>query len=59
MCIYRIIRVVKPRRMRRVGNIERMGESRGAYGVSMAKPKVKTRLGNSRHRCEDNIQMRL
>jgi hypothetical protein len=42
-----------------VGNIERMGESRGAYGVSVGKPNGKTRLGKSRHRCEDNIQMGL
>jgi hypothetical protein len=55
----RIIRVIKPRRMRWVGNMEHMGERRGAYGVSVGKPKGKTRLGKSRHSCEDNIQMGL
>jgi len=58
-CIYEVIRVIKPRRVRWVGNVERMGESRGAYGVSVGKRKGKTRLEKSRHRCEDNIQMRL
>ena len=39
--------------------MERVGESRSAYGVSVRKPKGRTRLGKSRHRCEDNIQMEL
>ena len=39
------------------GHVERMGESRGVYGVLVEKPKGKRPLGRPRHRWEDNIKI--
>ena len=51
-----IVRVIKSRKMRRVGNAARMGERRGVYRVSVGKPEGKRPLGIPTHRWEDNIK---
>jgi len=45
--------------MRWVGNIARMGERRGVYGVLVGKPEGKRPLGRPRRIWEDNIKMDL
>jgi len=52
-----IIRVIKSRRMRWAGHIERMGERRGLYRVLVGRPKERRPLGRPRRRWEDNIKM--
>jgi hypothetical protein len=52
-----IVRVVKSRRMRWAGHVERMGEERGVHRVLVGKPKAKRPLGRPRRRWEDNIKM--
>ena len=54
-----IVRVIKSRRMRWVGNVAGMGEGRGVYMVLVGKPEGKRPLGRPRHRWEDNIKMGL
>jgi hypothetical protein len=54
-----IVRVVKPRRMKLVGHVARMGERRGVYSVLVGKPEGKRPLGKPMHRWEDNIKMDL
>ena len=51
--------VIKLRRMGWVGHVVRMGDRRGAYRVSVAKPEGKRPLGRARHRWEDNIKVDL
>ena len=53
----RIVRVIKSRRMRWVGNVARVEESRGVYSVLVGKPEGKRPLGKPRRRWEDNIKM--
>ena len=50
-----IVRVIKSRRMRLAGHVERMGERRGVYRILVGKPEGKRPLGRSRLRWEDNI----
>ena len=45
--------------MRWAGNVARMGERRGVYGVLVGKPERKRSLGIPRRRWEDNIRMDL
>jgi hypothetical protein len=54
-----IVRVIKARRMRWVGNVVRMGEVRGAYNILVGRPEGRRPLGRPRHRREDNIKMDL
>jgi len=58
-CSPNIVRVVKWRRMRWAGHVERMGERRGVYRVLVGKPEGKRSLGRPRRRWEDNIKMDL
>jgi len=53
-CSPNIIWVIKLRRMKWVGHVVRMGESRGAYRVLVGKRKGKRPLGRLRCRWEDN-----
>ena len=46
-------------RMRWVGHVARMGETRGVYRVLVGKPEGKRPLGRPRCRWEDNIKMDL
>jgi hypothetical protein len=54
-----IIRMIKSRRMKWVGNVARMGRS--AFRIMAGKPKGKRPLGKPRRTCkwEDNIKMDL
>jgi hypothetical protein len=54
-----IVRVVKSRRMRWAGHVERMGLERDVYRVLVGKPEEKRPLGRPRRRWEDNIKMEL
>jgi hypothetical protein len=54
-----IVRVIKSRRMRWAGHVERMGEGIGVYRDLVARPEGKRPLGRSRRRWEDNIKMDL
>ena len=54
-----IIRVVKSRRMRWVGRVARMGESRGAYRVLVVKPEGKRPLDRPRRRWLDTVKIYL
>jgi hypothetical protein len=51
-----IIQVIKLR-MRWVGHVARMGESRGAHRVLVGKPEGNTPFGRRMHRWEDNLKM--
>jgi hypothetical protein len=52
-----IVRVIKSRRMRWTGHVERMEEGRGVYGVLVGRPIRRRPLGRPRSRWEDNIKM--
>jgi hypothetical protein len=54
-----IERVIKSRRMRWAGHVERLVEERGVYRILVGKPEGKRPLGIPRHRWEDNIRMDL
>jgi hypothetical protein len=54
-----IIRIIKSRRMRWAGHVERMGEKRNAYRLLVGKPEGKRPLGRPRRRWVDNIRMDL
>jgi len=54
-----IVRVIKLRRMRRVGHVACMGEERGVYRVLVGKPEGKRPQGRPRRRWVDNIRMDL
>ena len=56
-CSPSIVRVIKWRRMRWAGHVERMGERRDVYRVLVGKPEGKRPLGRPRRRWEDNIKM--
>jgi hypothetical protein len=54
-----IVRVIKSRIMRWVGNVARMVEGRCVYKVLVGNPEGKRPLGRPRLRWEDNIKMDL
>jgi len=54
-CSPNIVRVIKPRRMRWVRHVVRMGERRGVCRVLVGKPEGKRPHGRPRRRWEDNI----
>jgi len=51
--------VVKSRRIRWAGHVERMGEGRGVHRVLVGKTEGKRPLGRPRRRWVDNIKMDL
>jgi hypothetical protein len=51
--------MIKSRRMRRAGNVARMGETRNAYSILVGKPEGKRPLGRLRRRCVENIKIDL
>jgi hypothetical protein len=55
--LHNIVRVVKSRRMRWAGHMERMGEDRGVQRVLVGKHEGRRPLGRPRRRLEDNIKM--
>jgi hypothetical protein len=54
-----IVRVIKARRMRWAGHVERMLEVSGAYNILAGRPERRRPLGRPRRRWEDNIKMDL
>jgi hypothetical protein len=54
-----IVSVIKARRMRWAGHVERMGEVRGADNILVGRPEGRRPLGRPRRRWEDNIKMDL
>ena len=54
-----IVRIIKSRRLRWAGQVDRMEESRSAFKMLTGKPTGKRPLGRSRRRWEDNIRMDL
>ena len=52
-----IILVIKSRRMRRAGNVVRMGDGRDAHKVLVGKPEGKKPPGTPRRRRENNIEI--
>ena len=53
------VRVIKPRRLRRVGYVARTGKRRGVYSVLVGKPEGKRLLGRHRRRRKYDIKMAL
>jgi len=49
-CLSTIVWVIKSRRMRLAGHVERMGEERGVFRVLVGKPEGKRPLGRPRRR---------
>jgi hypothetical protein len=54
-----IIRIIKSRRMRRVGHVARMGENKKVYRLLVGKPEGKRPLGRPRRRWINNIKVDL
>ena len=54
-----IVKVIKSRRLRRAGHIDKMEEGRSAFKILTGTPAGKPPLGRSRHRWEDKIRMDL
>jgi hypothetical protein len=54
-----IVRVIKARRMRWAGHVERMGEVRVAYYILVGRPEGRRPLGRPRRRWEDSINIDL
>jgi hypothetical protein len=54
-----IIRMIKSRRMRWVGQVARRGKKRNAYRILVGKPEGKRPLGRTRCRWLDNIKIDL
>jgi hypothetical protein len=53
------IRIIKSRRMRWAGHVERMGEKRNTYRLLVGKPEGKRSQGRPRRRWVDDIRMDL
>ena len=51
-----MVRMIKSRRIRRVGHVARTGERIGVYRVLMGRPEGKRPLGRPRRRKERNIK---
>jgi hypothetical protein len=58
-CSPNIFRVIKSRRLRWAGNVERMGERRGVYRFLVRKREGSRPLGRPRRRWKDNIKIDL
>ena len=58
-CSPNIVRVIRSRRMRWAGHVERIGERRGVYRVLVGKTEGKRPLGRPRHKWKDYIKMDL
>jgi hypothetical protein len=56
-CSSNVVRVIKSRRMRWAGHVERMGARRSVYRVLVGKPEGKRPFGRPRRRWENNIKM--
>jgi hypothetical protein len=54
-----IVRVIKSRKLKWAGHVNRMGEGRGVYRVLIGRYEWKRPLGRPRRRWEDNIKLGL
>jgi hypothetical protein len=54
-----MIRIIKSRRMRWVGNVARIEHTRNAYKILVGEPEGKRPLGRPRSRWVNNIKMDL
>jgi hypothetical protein len=54
-----IVQVIKSRRMGWAGQVARMGERGGAYGILVGRPEGRGSFVRPRHRWEDNIKVDL
>jgi hypothetical protein len=54
-----ILRIMKSKRMRWVGNVARIGDKKNAYRLVVGKPEEKRQLGRPRSNRVDNIRMDL
>jgi hypothetical protein len=54
-----IIRIIKPRRIRWVSHVARMGEKRNDYRLLVGRPEGKKPLGRPKRRWMDNVRMDL
>jgi hypothetical protein len=54
-----IIKIMKSRKIRWAGHVERMGEKRNAYRLLVGKPEGRRPVGGPRYRWVDNIEMDL
>ena len=59
VCVWCIVRVIKSRRMRWTGRVERVVDRRGTYRGLVGRPDEKKPLGRPRRRWEDNIKIAL
>ena len=60
ICIVRLlVRVIKSRRLKWTGHVDKMEESRSAFKILTGKPIEKIPLGRPRRRWKDNISMDL
>jgi hypothetical protein len=57
--LYSSPNIIKSRRRKWAGHVERMGEERKVYRVLVGKPEGKRPLGRLRHRWEDGVRMDL
>ena len=55
----KIVRVIKSRRLRWAGHVDRMEEGRSAFKILTGKPTGKKPLERPRHRWEDSIRIDL
>ena len=58
-CSPNILQVIKSRRMRWAGHVERMGERTAVYRVLVGKPEGKRPMGRPRRTWEDKIKVDL
>jgi hypothetical protein len=58
-CSPSMIRIIKSRRMRWAGHVERMGKKRNVYRILVGKQEGKRPLGKPTHRWQDNIKVDL
>ena len=54
-----IVKVIKCRRLRWAGHVDRMEEGRSTFKILTDKPTGRRPLGRPGHRWEDNIRMNL
>jgi len=51
-----VVKIMKSRRLRWEGHVDRMGEIRRLYSILVGRPDGRRPLGRPRRRCKDNIR---
>jgi hypothetical protein len=57
--IFKVIRMIRPRRMRRAGHVAQMEEKKNPYRILVGKPERMRPLGRKRHKWVNNIKIDL